>query len=129
MSIYNTLFLEDDEEYRSNYSYYEHEVLANVVGNHRLAHPASKTEAILKTYLLSKDEKGDRIAVTAYSFDALPRLDFVPVLGGDGRVHPVPVHWTEYIPLQNTTTLTVFDVNGSKEADAYFHGLKAKIVN
>ena len=35
-----------------------------------------------------------------YSYDINKRIDFIPVRGGDGRFHNVPVEWDEYLPLE-----------------------------
>ena len=132
---------------RANYTYYEHEALANAVGARYFAHPESDTEIILKSrYLYSKDG-ADLVEVTANSYAGVNRVDFVPVLGGDGRVHPVPVPWVEYIPVSKKTNLAVKklgylnkDFNSKVKSagiadslfntpNAYFHGLFAKIID
>ena len=43
--------------------------------------------------------------MTANSYYTVPRTDFVPVFGGDGRTHLVPVHWLEYIPVCDMRTM------------------------
>ena len=45
--------------------------------------------------------------IEAYSFKAIERLDFVSKLGGDGRVHAVPVKWYEYIPVVKSTPMQI----------------------
>ena len=92
--------LESIEEYDGNYTSYEHEALANAMGAQQFAHPATATQSILKTRLLGKSGEEDRVAVTALSFAAENRIDFVPVLGGDGKVHPVPLENTAEICIQ-----------------------------
>lgn len=105
--------LESIEEYDGNYTSYEHEALANAMGAQQFAHPATATQSILKTRLLGKSGEEDRVAVTALSFAAENRIDFVPVLGGDGKVHPVPVPWVEYLPLENTAEICIQRVPAS----------------
>lgn len=105
--------LESIEEYEGNYTSIEHEALANAMGARQFAHPATATECILKTRLLGKTEEEDRVSVTALSFAAENRIDFVPVLGGDGKIHPVPVPWVEYIPVENTAEIYIQRVPGS----------------
>ena len=131
----------------ANYTYYEHEALANAVGARYFAHQASVTEVILKSrYLFSRNDI-DVVEVTANSYAAENRVDFVPVLGGDGRIHSVPVPWVEYIPVSNRTNVAVkklgylnkdfkekVKVTGVGDAlfntpSAYFHGLFAKIID
>ena len=75
---------------------------ANELGASRFAHEMSKTSVILKTRCVESNSERDDVEVVAYSYATANRVDFVSVLGGDGRIHPVPVHWVEYIPLENT---------------------------
>lgn len=84
----------------------EYEVLANAMGN-GLSHPKSKTESIFKTRHTCTADGVDTVSVTAHSYDAIPHIDSVPVLGGDGQVHLVPVPWQEYKPLENSCRMTV----------------------
>ena len=82
------------------YSLKECEALANMVDEKYTVHPATKTQAILKTSFERSKNGIDEICITAFSYDIFKRIDFVPVLGGDGRMHSVPVPWDDYIPLE-----------------------------
>ena len=82
----------------------------------RSAHIDSKTDCILKARPLQKNGLSDRVAVTAYSFDTAERVDLVPMYGGDGRMHEVPVYWTEYLPVYNTAEMALKEVGGTREA-------------
>lgn len=95
------------DNYERNYTSFESEVLANALDVSLLRDPNTITKTILKTTLLDKDDKKDMIAVTGYSFYGIDRIDYVPVFGGDGSVHDVPVPWIEYCPTCKTTTATV----------------------
>ena len=99
--------MEDVSRKDISFTEYNYETVANKMGAEKFAHPASATDAILKTELIKRGRGGDTVAVTAYSYSAHPRTDFVPVLGGDGRMHSVPVPWIEYLPEQKTTLMTV----------------------
>lgn len=101
--------------YERNYTSYETESLANRCGDRAFAHCQSKTQSILKTEFIQKDGQSDRVRVTAHSYDGIPRVAYIPRLGGDGRVHNVPVPWTEYIPLTQTSIMEVRAVGGSRE--------------
>ncbi len=103
------------DSYFRNYTPYESEFLANRIGQRAFCHPATATQAILKTEFLGKEGKSDRIRVTAYSYMAEDRLDFVPELGGDGNFHAVPVHWVEYIPVVNTGTAAMKELGLSEK--------------
>ena len=128
--------LERIEPYSSNYTYYEHEVMANAIGYEKFVHEDSHTEAILKTGIVSKQDGKDLVNVTAYSYTTVERIDYVTVKGDDGNYHQVPVHWIEYIPVSKTTAIEVAaldlsekeyrDTYGACEEGAYFHGLTAK---
>lgn len=101
--------------YAANYTGQEAEVLANRLGYRPFAHKDSKTDCILKARPLQKDGLTDRVAVTAHSFDTIERVDLVPMFGGDGRTHEVPVYWTEYIPVSNTADMALKEVGGTRE--------------
>lgn len=122
--------LDDIEDYDCNYTYYEHEVMANRIGQRKFAHERSATQAILKAGLAKKKGGGDLVSITAYSYAAENRVDFVPVMGGDGRLHSVPVHWVEYIPIEKTTDMTVSPAasdDAKKETTGtFFHGMVAR---
>ena len=127
-------------EYGSHYTYYEHEVMANAIGADAFAHESTVTRSILNTEHLSKLEDSDLVAVTAHSYTSVPRVDFVPVLGGDGRFHNVAVPWDEYIPLEWTRQMKIsaapvsereirgIDRTEHNTREAYFHGMWARVV-
>ncbi|MBQ5930320.1 MAG: hypothetical protein IIX02_05970, partial [Clostridia bacterium] len=131
--------LEPLEDYSSYYTYYEHEALSNALGGYRLAHEQSATNAILKTEQLGTRDGGDVVRVTAYSYAAVDRVDFIPVYGGDGRYHNVPVPWVEYIPLEKQTDVMFGSAPVSvrerraqnlydSDDTVYWHGMYAKIL-
>lgn len=102
------------EDTPSNYSVYEHEVLANSFPDSVFKDKKSITEAVLKTRVVSKDGLNDVLEVTAYSYRGENRTDYVSVMGGDGKFHSVPVHWVEYFPLKSVNTMSLRDVSTSK---------------
>ena len=107
------------------YSVREYEVLANAMDSHQLVHPRSRTKAILKAIHTSSQGSTDTVRVTAYSYDTIPRVDVVAVLGGDGRMHGVAVHWQEYLPLEARNE--VYIGTDSKNANIHKHGLYARV--
>ena len=124
--------LDQIEDYSKNFTYYEHEVMANAIGYERFLSQNSATRAILKTKVLSKESEKDTVSVTANSYYTVDRVDFVPVLGGDGRMHPIPVHWLEYIPCSSTSTMQVqSSIKNEKVSfgDTYYHGMVARKLN
>lgn len=123
------------------FTYYEHEALANAIGEDVFAHEETATDVILKTQLAHTGNKHDDVIVTAHSFMAVERIDFVPVLGGDGYMHDVPVPWIEYIPVEKATVMTLDELDYSEKEFkekpdtvsslsapwAYMHGILAHI--
>ena len=116
--------LEPVEDYPSNQTYYEHEILANAMGDASFLPPEAATEAILKTSLSRRTATEDEVEVTACSFSAHDRVEFVPVLGGDGRMHLVPVPWVEYLPISAVSTVSVKE---GKDGDVSKHGLSLRL--
>lgn len=94
-------------DYSQLYSLKESEALANAVDSSYVVHPATKTPAILKSSFVKTQDNIDETCITAYSYDIEKRVDTVPVMGGDGRLHGVPVEWDQYMPLQMETTFYI----------------------
>jgi hypothetical protein len=89
--------------------YWEHEAIANYVGESDFAHPDCITRNILKTSS-KQDSKGAQVVrVTAHGFRGVDRVSHVTVRGGDGRNHRVAVHWVQYIPVKRMSELLVCD--------------------
>ncbi len=101
-------------DYSQLYSMKEYEVLANAMKLSDVAHPDSKTKAILKSGFLSSDGRVDNACITAYSYDIEKRTDIVSVYGGDGHYHNVPVDWDEYIPLTAQNNFSISDSQSAK---------------
>lgn len=117
--------------YPQNYTTREAEVLANSFDSVFLASPSSDTDVIMKAKHVSKQEDEDTVEITAHSYSAQPRMDFVPTLGGDGHIHAVPVPWTEYVPTSKTTLIgiTARDKDDNETVcGAEKHGLKAYVL-
>ena len=78
-------------------------------------HPATySTGVILKNQFDFESEDSDVCTIQAYSFSGTDRVAYVPVLGGDGHMHNVPVHWIEYNPIRKDTPFVVRDTKGDK---------------
>ena len=95
------------KNYMRNYTSYDEEAIVNHFDYHRFLHPASITRAILKVLYPNKKGKTDQVTVRAHSFEGIPRVEYVTVMGGDGHPHAVPVHWTEYLPLVQDTPISI----------------------
>ena len=87
-------------EHSQTYAYKECEALSNKISDKLVVHPHTKTRAILKSSFVNSQNDIDEICISAYSYDIIPRVDFIPVHGRDGHWHNVPVPWDDYIPLE-----------------------------
>jgi hypothetical protein len=87
-------------------SFWEHEAMANLIGQQNFSHPDSVTENILKTRA-SGSGSTKTVSVTAFGYEGFGRVDVIPMVGGDGNVHGVPVPWTEYIDVSHETSMVV----------------------
>ncbi len=126
--------LEPLKEYKINYTKNEYETLANRMDERLFLAENSATRAILKAKGIDRNGDEDGVEICAHSFFGFDRVDFVPVMGGDGRMHPVPVPWVEYIPTEKTSYISVCREVGENEekigeSTAYYHSLFAKYKN
>lgn len=96
---------------------WEHEAMANLYGEAAFKHPESITRSLLKTTSTKIAAAVRSVDVTAYGYGGIARVDFIPMRGGDGRVHEVPVPWTEYFGVQARRTM-LSGVVKSHHADA-----------
>lgn len=101
--------------YSSYVSFYEHERVANALNESEFKHPLCTTPNILKTLIIKSGESLDTVLVTAYGYQTVQHVEYVKVSGGDGRVHSVPVSWTEYIPVEKETPLDIGVIEEQKE--------------
>lgn len=101
--------------YDSYISFYEHERVVNAMNAKEFIHPLSATPNILKTSVVKSGNFMDTIRVTAYGYQTINRTDYVPVFGGDGRTHNVPVNWVEYIPVSQNSDVAVQAIEEEKE--------------
>ena len=86
-------------------SHLELETAVNFFGEKNFAHPDSITRNILKISRCVSDGNCIDASVTAYGFRGIEHVEYVPRMGGDGKIHQVPVHWIEYIPVSRTSAV------------------------
>ncbi|MBO4265501.1 MAG: hypothetical protein J5922_05430 [Clostridia bacterium] len=127
--------------YERNYTSLEAEVLINRMPRANFVHPKTVTNAILKTSFDKKNGSNDELTVTAYSYRTVVRVDYIPVLGGDGHMHSVPVPWLLYIPLEQQTkvALSKLDMDereyrhskfsGDSDSHTFYHGIYLTLGN
>ncbi|NLC67907.1 MAG: hypothetical protein GX754_03785 [Clostridiaceae bacterium] len=103
--------------YDSFASFYEHEYVANNMNAvvKTLAHPMSATPSILKTIVVSSGGKSDTVRVNAFGYRTEEKVDYVKKLGGDGKIHTIPVHWIKYIPVVKATDIVVNALDVAEE--------------
>ncbi|WP_406615629.1 MAG1210 family protein [Mycoplasmopsis hyopharyngis] len=91
----------------------EHESIINKL-SHLFKHDLSKTDDIIKTSFIQKTDKGDLVNVNSWGYQTFDRIDYIPVHGGDGYIHDVPVHWTEYVRVEQNSTVEIIPLNNYK---------------
>lgn len=96
---------EFDKSSNSPLSEWEIESQINLLPRKLFDHPNTKTQSILKTARTIKGENIEESYVYSLGYDIIERIDYVPVRGGDGKIHHVPVHWDEYIEKPNKTKI------------------------
>lgn len=101
--------------YDSYVSFFEHERVVNMMNVSEFKHPLSVTQNILKTSTIRSENHRDTVKVTAYGYRSEPRIDYEKKMGGDGRLHTIPVHWTEYLPVEQETEVAIDVVQEEKE--------------
>ncbi len=98
--------------YSRRSSFWEHESLANYLGENRFRHPLSVTRNILKTRVARRENDVATVAVTAYGYRTEKRVDIVSVRANNGRCYDVSVEWDEYLPVSRTTDIRATEREG-----------------
>ena len=123
--------LEKPKEYKLNFTIQEYECLANRLPSDALAPLGAKTRVVYNATGIEGRGDVDRVRIKACAYDAIDRIDYVTMLGGDGRMHPVPVHWVEYIPIERESDIEVMRDVGRTDDDVVatvaYHGLRATV--
>lgn len=88
-------------------TFWEHESIANFIGENHFKHPQSVTRNILKTSLVNRRNEVSTISVQASGYRTVERVDTVRVMARNGRFYDVSVPWDEYLPVQRTTNINI----------------------
>ena len=98
-----------EEGVYSNVSSYEQEVMANSLdASYYMPKEADQSLPLhLKVERSSKVGQSDEVNVVATSFKTTPMVDYVQKMGGDGKLHSVPVHWIQYDKVSKTSPIIV----------------------
>jgi uncharacterized membrane protein len=102
-------------DFPGNVTYYEDEVLANQFGQSYFEHSQSQTTNILKAKFRKNYGKTDSIIITAHGFNKVSHTEYIDKMGGDGKLHTIPVEWFEYIPVTKDTEMAVQPQQSSRE--------------
>ena len=105
-----------EEEYESNVNPFEQEAMANQLDPSVFFPDEAGKDLplMLKALDTVKYGKADETSILSYSYQEIPRTEYVTKLGGDGRTHQVPVHWIEYIRVEKYTPMQIRKVGGSQ---------------
>ena len=95
--------------FRKQSCFWEHEAMANYQGEDVFKHPSSATRNILRTRVAQERGEKSVVEVTAYGYEKIPEVEYVPMRGNDGNMHDVPVEWIRYSPVEKTTPMTVVE--------------------
>jgi hypothetical protein len=98
--------------------FWEHESIANYMGEANFRHPDCLTRSILKAQPRRKVEDAQEVDVTAHGYRGINRVDYVSVRGGDGHNHRVPVEWIEYVEVSQRSKILVYDQFEGENAEA-----------
>ena len=74
----------------------------------------ASTAQILKVNYDKTIKNADFFEVNSSSFKTINRVEYVSLMGGDGRLHNVPVYWVEYIPVNKKSIVSIRNFNGGE---------------
>lgn len=93
------------DSYNYNYNDYITEMIANRMGitlfRPQNADIRDNVKTMIKTSHYSTEKDSEIVQVDAYSYRTVRRIDYVPVLAGNGKTYNVPVEWEEYVPVKS----------------------------
>ena len=101
---------------KSQITPFEHELLVNALNPREFADKSSITDIIYRTMYQGEKGGADQVHVVAESFRGENHVELVPVMGGDGRFHNVPVPWVEYIGVTGEGDIQTANVGGNEIA-------------
>ncbi len=93
--------------YAKQSCFWEHESIANYMGEQAFQHAECVTNSILKTVSSTAADGTQTVTVAAHGYKSEDRVTYVSVSGGDGQSHQVPVHWTEYLEVQRNSKMVL----------------------
>ena len=120
----------------SDYSRHLTEMEANRYDKNYFKPDNCITPLILKSQLVNQEGSVHSTNMCAYGFSGIDRVENVSKMGGDGRMHVIPVHWTEYQQVSKitpfvvqATDLTRRQFNQLTSTEAYSQFLNKNVTN
>ena len=97
------------DTYRCHTTSFEHETLVNAMSPHLFMpdHADTSLPLLLKEIRSRKVGESDQVRIRSRSYHTEDRCDYIPVFGGDGAWHDVPVPWIEYTEVQYEANVAV----------------------
>lgn len=104
--------------FSSNYSRHEQEAVANRMDRSCFAPTGADEDLPLLIKSVSSTKVGmtDKVTIHSYCYHGTQMVDYVSVMGGDGRSHNVPVPWIKYDRVDKDTLMDLRYI-GEKEED------------
>lgn len=102
--------------FASNLTSFEHEIMANGMppSCFRPEKAGDDLPLIIKAISSKKVGESDEVLLSAYSFEETPMIENVTKMGGDGRLHTIPIPWTKYDLVKKETSIGVKNVGGTR---------------
>ena len=100
--------------FETNVNVFAHESLANSFDPELFKPDKAITPSILKTEFVNKANEFDRVEVTSHAYQGFPEVDYVNKMGGDGKMHTIPVHWTRYEPVSRIRYMEAVNVDTTR---------------
>ncbi len=119
----------DPRSMRRTISDYEAMRVANGMDPAYFKNPRGVTDQILRVRYKGTIGKSDRFEVSSLSFSRERKVTFVPVMGGDGKFHNVPVEYFVYTPVTDVHGISIRRMGLGNERyskDALLHYLSGK---
>lgn len=124
---YQQPLVESKKVETGGFSNHVYQIMARLLGKD--TNPSNvETNVIYNTGILERQDGADIVSVRSCGYYTEQRTDYVPVFGGDGHMHSVPVDWDEYIPIDKTSTIKVWATDG-KEGEASYLGVTASFIS
>lgn len=100
---------------RGDISEYEAMRVANEMSDYEFREDSADTEQLLRCKYMGTKGKSDLFEVSSLAYESIDMTEYVPVFGGDGRTHNVPVHYVDYQPRRRNRSMWVRRFDEKKE--------------